>query len=60
MRDHNDDRDARDEALKATTDPNRKPYHSPRLVVYGDLPHLTMPAKRGSRNDGGGEPKTKM
>ncbi len=33
----------------------RKPYRSPKLVVYGDLRRLTrmMNAKRGARMDGG-------
>lgn len=40
----------------------KKPYRSPRLVVYGDLRRLTlMPAqKRGTSSDGGGIPKTKL
>ncbi len=43
--------------------PRRKPYRSPKLVVYGDLRRLTrmmggggmmmMNAKRGARMDGG-------
>ena len=36
-----------------------KPYHTPRLVVYGDLPRLVAMAKPGSRGDGSGIPKTK-
>ncbi len=39
--------------------PRRKPYRSPKLVVYGDLRRLTrmmiggmMNAKRGARMDG--------
>ena len=38
---------------------NKKPYHPPRLVRYGDLAKLTG-AKPGLRRDGGpGAPKTK-
>jgi len=42
----------------------KKPYRSPRLVVYGDLRRLTMlvvpPAvKGGAKSDGGAAPKTK-
>lgn len=37
---------------------NKRPYHSPRLVVYGDLRRLTK-AKGGSKNDSGA-PKTKV
>lgn len=36
----------------------RKPYRSPRLVVYGDLRRLTM-VKGGTKGDGGGKPATK-
>lgn len=36
----------------------RKPYRPPRLSVYGDLRRLTA-AKGGTRNDGGGKPKSK-
>lgn len=43
--------------LKARSQ-TKKPYHPPRLTVYGDLRRLTM-AKGGNRNDGGGKPKTK-
>lgn len=41
-----------------TTGQKKKPYRPPRLVVYGDLRTLTM-AKGGSKNDGGGKPRTK-
>lgn len=47
------------------TGSKKKPYRSPRLVVYGDLRRLTAlvapPAvKGGSKSDGGGRPKTKL
>lgn len=39
----------------------KKPYRSPRLVVYGGLRRLTMfTNKKGVSNDGGGTPKTKL
>ena len=46
------------------TGSKKKPYHSPRLVVYGDLRRLTMigpPAavKGGAKADGGSAPRTK-
>ena len=41
-----------------TASQRKKPYHPPRLTVYGDLRRLTM-AKGGNRRDGGGNPKTK-
>jgi hypothetical protein len=59
MRIHNNDDDVPEEAPKPATDPKRKPYQSPRFVVYGDLARLTMATKGGSRNDGGGLPKSK-
>lgn len=37
---------------------NKNSYHSPRLVVYGDLRRLTM-AKGGTKGDGPGVPRTK-
>ena len=39
----------------------KKPYRSPRLVVYGNLRRLTKitGAKGGTKNDGGA-PKTRM
>ncbi len=45
--------------------PRRKPYRSPRLVVYGDLRRLTkmaMPpaAKFGLKGDGAGVPMTRL
>ena len=36
----------------------KKPYHAPRLAVYGDLRRLTK-AKAGAAADGAGKPKTK-
>lgn len=36
----------------------KKPYRPPRLVVYGDLRHLTR-AKGGNKTDGGA-PKTRL
>ncbi len=36
----------------------KKPYRSPRLVVYGDLRRLTR-AKGGNKTDGG-QPKTRQ
>jgi hypothetical protein len=43
---------------ESLTAPQKKPYRSPRLVVYGDLRQITM-QKGGSMNDGGGAPMTK-
>ncbi len=44
--------------------PRRKPYRSPRLIVYGDLRRLTkmMPPapKFGAKGDGGGTPMTRL
>ncbi|MBI4614089.1 MAG: lasso RiPP family leader peptide-containing protein [Planctomycetes bacterium] len=38
----------------------KKPYHPPRLVVYGDLRRLTM-SKAGTKSDGGGaKPNTRL
>ena len=37
---------------------SKKPYRSPRLVVYGDLRRLTK-AKQGGNADGAGHPRTK-
>lgn len=37
----------------------KKPYRPPRLVVHGDLRHLTM-TKGGSAADGSGKPRTKV
>ena len=53
MRDHTED----DTQEKSS---GKKPYHSPKLTVYGDLPRLVAMAKPGSRSDGAGKPKTKM
>lgn len=41
-----------------TSGEKKKPYRSPRIVVYGDLHRLTM-AKGGKKSDGGGVPKSK-
>ena len=38
---------------------NKKPYRAPRLAVYGDLRTITK-AKGGTKNDGGGNPATKV
>jgi hypothetical protein len=59
MRDRAED-NTRERTPTSTTGQDRKPYESPRLVVYGDLPRLVAMAKPGSRGDGGGNPKTKM
>jgi hypothetical protein len=59
MRDRAED-NTRDGTPTSTTKPERKPYQSPRLVVYGDLPRLVAMAKPGSRGDGSGKPKTKL
>lgn len=40
-----------------TANQTKKPYRSPRLVVYGDLRRLTM-TKGGTQTDGG-SPKSK-
>lgn len=37
----------------------KKPYRKPTLKVHGDIRALTG-AKRGSRNDGAGKPRTKL
>lgn len=36
----------------------KKPYRSPRLVTYGNLPQLAL-AKGGTKNDGPGTPASK-
>lgn len=41
-----------------TTNQKKKPYRSPRLVVYGDLRRLTM-TKGGTNVDASGNPKSK-
>lgn len=40
----------------------KKPYRSPQLVTYGDFRSLTRltGAKGGTKNDGGGVPRTRM
>ena len=58
MRDHTED-GARDKTQRSENESGRKPYRPPKLTVYGDLPRLVAMAKPGSRNDGGGNPKTK-
>lgn len=42
-----------------TTGRKKRPYRPPRLVVYGDLRRLTM-AKKGTRLDGAGKPRTRL
>ena len=37
----------------------KRPYRSPRLVVYGDLRRIAM-AKQGVTADGGAAPPTRM
>jgi len=37
----------------ANGSPKKKPYHSPRFLIHGDLYRLTM-AKGGGLGDGGG------
>lgn len=59
MPDHAED-DARDKTLGQGHESARKPYQSPKLTVYGDLPRLVAMAKPGSRGDGSGKPKTKQ
>ncbi len=44
--------------MKSKADRKKKPYHSPRLVVYGDFRTLTR-GKGGGANDGQGKPRTK-
>lgn len=42
-----------------TASQTKKPYRSPRLVVYGDIRRLTL--TKGSTNaDGAGKPRTKL
>lgn len=53
---HNDG--GRDKMKPKTTNQTKKPYRSPRLVVYGDLRRLTT-AKGGPNVDSGGGPKSK-
>lgn len=59
MADHTDG-DGRGETQRPEEAPGRKPYRSPKLTVYGDLPRLVAMAKPGSRGDGSGQPKTKL
>ncbi len=42
-----------------TTNQTKKPYRSPRLVVYGDLRRLTM-TKGAANVDATGHPKSKL
>jgi hypothetical protein len=42
-----------------TRSKEKKPYHSPRLIVYGNLSQLTG-AKGGGKADGGGAPRTRV
>ena len=44
---------------KTRTPPQKKPYSTPRLVVYGDLRDITR-AKGGGKGDGGGVPQTRV
>ncbi len=44
---------------RRTTHEDKKAYRSPRLVVYGDLRHLTMGASGPNRDGGAGSPKSK-
>ena len=37
---------------------SRKPYRTPDLIVHGSVKDLTR-IKRGSRQDGGGKPRTR-
>ncbi len=45
--------------MKSKADRKKKPYHSPRLVVYGNFRTLTR-AKGGGGGDGQGKPRTKV
>ena len=54
--DHGDSHDAEQQAPGGAA---RKPYRAPRLVTYGSLPQLAL-AKGGARNDGGGNPASKV
>jgi hypothetical protein len=41
--------------------PQRKPYQTPRLTVYGDLHRIALAGKGGSTFDGGGgKPSTRI
>jgi len=46
-------------APESSTVSRKKPYGTPRLVVYGDLREITM-VKGGSKGDGGGTPQTRV
>jgi hypothetical protein len=46
------------ETQRKARSPKRKPYRSPKLVVYGNLRRLTK-AKGGQKGDGG-MPKTRL
>jgi hypothetical protein len=37
----------------------KRPYKAPRLIVHGDLRTLTQ-SKKGTSNDGGSKPKTRL
>jgi hypothetical protein len=59
MENRNEHDDDRKRSLKSEAENQaRKPYRSPRLVVYGDLSRLTA-MKGGNKDDGGGNPDTK-
>lgn len=49
----------RDGAKRRAASRGKRPYRSPRLVVYGDLRRLTT-AKGGTLGDGGGKPTTRV
>jgi hypothetical protein len=53
-----DDGGVRNEMKAGAPRQGKKPYRSPRLVVYGDLRRLTM-AKGGKRSDGLGVAKSR-
>lgn len=48
----------RNEMKAEATRQGKKPYRSPRLMIYGDLRRLTM-AKGGKRSDGLGLAKSR-
>lgn len=63
----NDPPDAdRSEPMPSSPTPPKKVYQTPRLTVFGDLRTLTAMggagggAKGGTKNDGGGNPATKL
>jgi hypothetical protein len=56
MEDHTDENRREDPA--STTQPQRKPYASPKLVVYGNLSRLVAMGGTGAKGDQG-IPKTR-